>query len=237
MAGKVLVEPRKKFTIKNKLSEWAVLATPSSGIPRMTADGFRDLVRHQSNDRLLELCLLEDLTPYVFEPKPAAWDMFRNELASDLGVSQNDIRVVGSGRFGFSTRPDRNLAGFRDRSDIDVVVVNSNTFDELWFSLLHAAYPRGSAAGTLGGWLKKRRSEVYTGWITPLGIHIDHEIFGEKASPVLNLRTRWFNALKKASRHPPRRHEKVNGRLYRTWRHAELYHLNCLAELRKSLFQ
>ena len=32
-----------------------------------------------------------------------------------------------------------------------------------------------------------------------------------------------------------RRHEDITGRLYRTWEHAELYHLHSLASLRKSL--
>ncbi|MGH6753555.1 MAG: hypothetical protein ACRERC_08960, partial [Candidatus Binatia bacterium] len=69
----------------------------------------------------------------------------------------------------------------------------------------------------------------------PQGIHLDMTIYGEKARPVLEFRTRWFNALKRASRHPPRRHQDVTGRLYRSWRHAELYHLDSLVALGRSL--
>lgn len=148
-----------------------------------------------------------------------------------------DIRVVGSGRFGFSTQPGSNLRSFRDTSDIDVIIVNNGLFDQLWLALLNAAYPRPPITDRFGGWLRARRNEVYTGWLTPVEIHLDAKIVGTRAQPVLEFRTRWFNALKQASRYPPRRHENITGRLYRTWRHAELYHLYSLGELRKTLTQ
>lgn len=201
----------------------------------MTTEEFRDLLQQQSDPQLLSSCLHDDRTPYVFEPQPAAWDTFRDELVSGLAVSRPDIRVVGSARFGFSTKPGRNLREFSDTSDIDVVIVNPSLFDQLWLALLDAAYPRPPIAQKLGGWLQTRRNEVYTGWLTPMEIRLDFRIVGPRAKPVLDFRTRWFNALKKASRHPPRRHEDITGRLYRSWRHAELYHLHSLAALRRTL--
>jgi len=201
----------------------------------MTAEEFRNLLNERSDMDLLDPCLYNDVPPYVFEPQPAAWDAFRDELVTELDVSRADIRIVGSARFGFSTKPWMNLRAFRDASDIDVVVVHAHLFDQLWFALLDAAYPRGSTIQKCGGWLRDSRYELSTGWLTPLNIRLDAKIFGTKAKPVLEFKARWFNALKKASRHPTRRHEDVKGRLYRTWQHAELYHLNSLAELRKTL--
>ena len=201
----------------------------------MTSGEFRHLIEEQTDEQLLGPCLHDDFIPYVFDLKPETWDMFRDELALLLGVSRMDIRVVGSGRFGYSMKPWKDLVTFKDSSDIDVVIVNADLFDELWLSLLLAAYPRRPFTQKVGGWLRKRRNEIYTGWITPLKIRLDMSIFGAKAKPVLEFRTRWFNALQRVSRHPPRRHEDVEGRLYRTWRHAELYHLHVFAALRKSL--
>jgi hypothetical protein len=201
----------------------------------MTSEEFRNLLQQQSDLQLLDPCLRNDETPYVFEPQPASWSTFRDELASELNAAPQDIRVVGSGRFGFSMKPGHNLRSFRDTSDIDVVVVNEELFDRLWLALLDAAYPRGAINTKFGGWLNTRRNELYTGWLTPLEIRLDLKIFGSKAKPVLDFNVRWFNALKKASRHPVRRHEDITGRLYRTWRYAELYHLDSLATLRKTL--
>lgn len=201
----------------------------------MTSAEFLDLVQQQSDLQLLNPCLRDDRTPYVFQPNPETWDTFRDELVSGLDVSSADIRVVGSGRFGFSMKPYFNLKSFDDTSDIDVVIVNPDLFDQLWVALLDAAYPRSPITEKFGGWLQRRKNELYTGWLTPLEIKLDSKFFGPKARPVLDFNTRWFNALKKASRHPPRRHEDVTGRLYRTWQHAEFYHLNSLAALRKTL--
>jgi hypothetical protein len=223
------------LNLLTRLSAKSSLSPVLLQLDTMDPQEFRALTAEKTDQELLGTCLREDITPYVFEPKPMAWNTFRDEISSQLNVSRADIRVVGSGRLGFSLKPYNNLARFRDKSDIDVVIVNSDAFDELWLALLDAVYPRQPAINKLGGWLKERRNEVYTGWITPLGIRVDMKIWGDKVRPVLDFKTRWFNALKEASRHPPRRHENIQGRLYRTWRHAELYHLDSLAALRKSL--
>ena len=201
----------------------------------MTPGEFRDLIDARTDSELLEPCLLDEQPPYVFEPEPDTWDTFRDEIVSALPITRADIRVVGSARFGFSMKPGRNLRRFTDTSDIDVVIVNQSLFDELWIALLEAAYPRSPATEMMRNWFRSRRYELYTGWLTPIEMGLDRRILGDKVRPVLEFRTRWFNALKQASRHPPRRHEDIQGRLYRTWRHAELYHLSSLADLRRSL--
>lgn len=201
----------------------------------MTADDFRDLLDAETDLQLLDRCLRRDFTPYVFEPRPAAWTDFRAELAGSLGIAAEDITVVGSGRFGVSLKPGKNLKQFTDASDIDVAIINAGLFDRFWIALLEAAYPRHPYTGMVGGWLRERRNEIYTGWLTPLKIKVDHRIFGRRSSEVVTLRSTWFDALKVAGRHPPRRHSDIRGRLYRTTRHAELYHQSSLKALRRSL--
>ena len=203
----------------------------------MTAEEFKTHVNRQSDADMIGLCLREDQTPYVFESDPPKWDSFREFLSTKLAVAQADIRVVGSARLGFSMKPGKNLKSFSDTSDIDVVIVNTRLFDALWLSLLRAAYPRPPATNTnrLGGWLESRRNELYTGWLTPLEIRLDLKIYGPKARPIVDFNSRWFNTMKLASQIPPRRHEDITSRLYRSWDHAELYHLHSLGELRKSL--
>jgi len=201
----------------------------------MTPDEFRERLRGRAEAELLGQCLLDESTPYVFYTAPQSWNTFRDELVARLGVDRSDIRIVGSGRLGFSLKPGLNFRGFRDTSDIDVVIVNGALFDQLWISLLEAAYPRPPITNRLSGWLQSRRNELYTGWLTPLEIKLDLKIIGTRAKPVLDFNLRWFDALKHASKHPPRRHQDITGRLYRTWRHAELYHLHSLAELRKGV--
>src|SRR6185369_6827782 len=178
----------------------------------MTPDEFRDLIEHRTDQQMLDPCLLEDDAPYVFAPIPETWDSFRDALADNLSVSRADIRIVGSGRFGFSLKPGYRLRTFRVESDIDVVIVNPDLFDQLWIALLGAAYPRPPIRERFAGWLAERRNELYTGWLTPRDINLDIRILGERARPALNFKTQWFNAIKLASRYPPRRHADITSR-------------------------
>ena len=201
----------------------------------MTRDEFRPLLQQHIDANLLNVCLNDAATPYVFDTDEGAWNAFRDEFVHRIGVARDDIRVIGSGRFGFSMKPGNNLRSFADTSDVDVVVVSSDFFDRAWLALLEAAYPRDITSHLLGGWLQKGRNELYTGWLTPMAIKLDIRIFGVKAKPILTLKGQWFEALKRASQHPVKGFETLNGRVYRTWRHAELYHLNSLEALRASL--
>jgi hypothetical protein len=199
----------------------------------MTPTEFRELIAGNNDATLLDVTLRSEDAPFAFELNPANWDSFRTSVSADLGVEATDIRIVGSGRLGFSLKPGNNLRTFQDTSDIDVVVVNRDAFDDLWLSLLRAAYPRPPI--DFGSRLQQCRKNLYTGWITPDEIRLDLRILGEKARPVLQTRTKWFNCLKGASKFPSRRHEDIHARLYRTWEHAELYHLHSIASLRNSL--
>src|SRR5581483_7189643 len=199
----------------------------------MRSAEFRSLMSTTKDSDLLDVCLRNQDVPFVIGSK-AAWDDFRGALVFALPLSQDDIRIVGSARLGFSLKPRNNLRRFRVTSDIDVVVVNEPLFDWLWIALLTAASPRHAVFRGAGRWDQPGRSELFAGWLTPLLVHMDRKILGAKAAPIFEFKTKWFNALKEAARHPAKRHRDINGRLYRTWQHAELYHLHSLSELRTS---
>lgn len=203
----------------------------------MTPQEFRDLANDRTDEQLVDLCLSDTDTPFVFDTEPNNWARFRQAISEALGIGPADIRVVGSGRFGFSLKPGCNLRRFQDTSDIDLAITNEGAFDGLWDAILAAAYPRPPISIRPGGWMEKLRNELYTGWISPRKLAMDVRLFGNKALPVIEFRTRWFDTLKGASRHAVRRHEDIQGRLYRTRRHLELYHLNSVASLRRSLSQ
>jgi hypothetical protein len=201
----------------------------------MTPAEFRDLLAGADDTVMLDVTLHSDVAPFVFEIDVPKWDTFRMDLAEKLDIDVADIRVVGSGRLGFSLKPGNNLRAFQDTSDIDVVVVNDGAFDKLWMLLLHAAYPRSGVDYGSRTALGAARNEMYTGWISPTNIRFDARIRGPRVLPALEMRTKWFDTLQIASQYPPRPHESINCRLYRTWAHAELYHLHSISVLKTSL--
>jgi hypothetical protein len=201
----------------------------------MQADEFRTMMAGAADADLLAACLLSEEKPFVCDDD-AKWASFRQALADGvLGLAPGDVRVVGSGRHGFSMRPRAHFKAFGDESDIDVVVVNEAIFDQLWIALLVAAYPRLAANREIGNWDVPGRAELFAGWLTPTSIHMDWSIVGARGTPLSQFKARWFNALKVAAGHSTKPHNDITGRLYRTWRHAELYHLFSIAQLRRSL--
>lgn len=183
----------------------------------------------------MQTCLHADDVPFVFAEEPAKWNVFTARCVADLGVDREGIRVVGSGRLGYSLKPGMGLSPFRDDSDVDLVIVNEALFDEVWEKLLRAQYPRDLIPHGTGGWLTTRQRELYMGWLYPHGVRVDLRIYGEKARPLRQFSAHWFNTLKRASRDSASPYEDVKGRLYRTWFHADLYYRNSLTQLRASL--
>lgn len=201
----------------------------------MRPSEFRDLLKENGDADLLDVCLRRDEVPFICADA-ASWSEFRKAMVQEVaGLAAPDIRIVGSARFGFSMKPRNHLRAFTEDSDIDVVVVSDALFDQLWVALLTAAYPRLAATREIGKWDMPGRQELFAGWLTPTAIHMDWKIIGQRGVPLFQFKQRWFSALKLAARHAARPHHDVQGRLYRTWQHAELYHLHSIAQLRRSL--
>jgi hypothetical protein len=201
----------------------------------MNVADFQDLMASKSDADMLPVCLTSEEKPFVCNDD-LKWTAFRQALVDGVkGLTLADVRVVGSGRHGFSTRPRARFKAFGDNSDIDVVVVNETIFDEVWIALLVAAYPRLAANREIGRWNVEGREELFAGWLTPTSIHMDWRILGSRGKPLSEFKLKWFSALKVAAGHSTTPHQDITGRLYRTWRHAELYHLFSIAQLRRSL--
>lgn len=76
---------------------------------------------------------------------------FRAAISDTVGVSEGDVRLVGSARFGLSMSPSKGVRPFNDQSDLDVVIVSSGLFNEVWGEF-RSAYYNGYT------WVKSRHS-------------------------------------------------------------------------------
>jgi hypothetical protein len=107
--------------------------------------------------------------PFIFS-NDADTARFQETVATALGIppETSDICIVGSARTGFSLDPDRFGAPFRQTSDIDVAVVHSGLFDEVWRTMLAWDYlTMRNRAQPEQRWLYDRHHEVWSGWCNP----------------------------------------------------------------------
>jgi len=176
-------------------------------------------------------------TPYAFREYPERFEVLRRFLARALKVPQENILVVGSGRIGFSLSPDNFPRQFSDASDIDVLVHDQFLFDEIWTILLKWHYPNryGGLYGVDRHWAAERKKEVYWGWLQPERIEFPDLSLPRTLQPLRDICTTWFNAFRGLSLEPGFSGRNVSGRLYRTLKHASLYHLDGLRQIKQSL--
>ncbi|WP_417505833.1 hypothetical protein [Marinomonas gallaica] len=147
---------------------------------------------------------------------------FKKLIASSLDVHIRDIAIVGSGKLGFSIKPDNDTPGFypfksfdfnfdkdneRQKSDLDVAIVSSSLFDEQLLSIYEHTdcYMDSVFKGrnSLGKYVLK-------GWIRPDLLPSEYKI-----SPTIeSIR----NDLEKEYE------RDVNIGIYKSWRFFESYH-------------
>ena len=176
--------------------------------------------------------------PYVFREAPHLMGALRSHLCKELGILAESTIIIGSAKTGFSLSPDAIFRQFSDESDIDVLIVDEQIFDDIWKIVLRWHYPRRRGlAGVDGPWGRQRRRDLYWGWFMPDKIRYEGLSFPEVLKPLRDISTRWFNAFKGLSRFPEFSRRNITGRLYRTWDHALLYHTDGLRQIKESLVE
>jgi hypothetical protein len=111
----------------------------------MILDDFKKYCIMLNPDVFVQKYLIEDETFFFSKVKNGEEFNFKKDIASTLNVHIRDIIIVGSGKFGFSIKPNDSTEGlylFREfdynfkmissekKSDIDVAIVSSYLFDK-----------------------------------------------------------------------------------------------------------
>ena len=86
---------------------------------------------HREKLSFLRLWMAEG-TPYAFRDSPMLYQVSREWLASELGISPRNVTVIGSGRMGFSLAPHPDFGRlFSEESDLDYSIISDTWFDRL----------------------------------------------------------------------------------------------------------
>lgn len=149
---------------------------------------------------------------------------FRAAIADSAGVSPDDIRLVGSSRFGVSMnpKPEKLFREFNARSDLDVVIVSEKLFSEIWDAFLKAHY---------GGykWIKGRHGEdVFRKFISLLGAE-------RYQTDYLRDTSRRLDGMKKQVLLATGLNRELKYRIYHNWDAALDYHASGVMALQRIL--
>lgn len=123
----------------------------------MEADEFKEMIKLSNADDFCREQLFS-MENWLFDTSAdneiiGNYEQFRAAISEVSGVNPDDIRLVGSARFGFSMspKPEKRFRAFHDGSDLDVVIVSEGLFAEVWNEFL-TAYYNGYT------WIKHRHS-------------------------------------------------------------------------------
>jgi hypothetical protein len=204
----------------------------------MNAEEFKEILLEKELEKVVAEYIFTGV-PYVFRDWKEGFETLRSHLCDNLGIRRKEnVEVVGSARVGFCLDPDSFGRGFSEKSDIDVVVVDEKLFDEMWKILLNWNYPkRFRLIGNDHKWAKERMEDLYWGWFRPDKIRYAGLSFPDALKPLRDISALWFNAFKSISQVKGFASLEVSGRLYRTWEHVIMYHVDGLRKIRESVKQ
>ena len=146
----------------------------------------------------------------------------QSRISQQFNIDPDRVRVVGSGKLGFSIVADKRYRPFARTSDIDVAIISDVLFDRIWLDVV--AYDAKALS-----WPERKRKfrkYLFNGWIRPDALP-DSEHF-----PTTREWWKFFKELSGALRGGQFR---INGGLYRTVEFLQRYQLRSVAECRTSL--
>lgn len=162
-------------------------------------------------------------SPHLFEGDEASYRSLKQVITESTGVEPSNVEVVGSAKIGYSLSPHKFPSPFHAKSDVDLIIVSSDLFDQAWLDILHAATEsRNRYSPRLLEYLDDHRSRhfIFDGWVWP-----------DEITRCLGIGPKWFETLKRLGPACGREERDFHTRLYKSWDHARAYHRKGLRSL------
>lgn len=177
---------------------------------------FVDELRRLGVDAVVNYYLLEGI-PAFFANNWEGYCQFKEIFANKLNVHPKTVMLVGSGRWGFSTSPDKFPQLFdkgEKQSDLDVVIADSALFDRTWRELCEYEMnesPKGVALENF----QRRRHLLYRGTLDPTTFPIE-----------MNFHRYWNDILKELSefRWNDGTSRRVEAWIFKDWHFLQKYY-------------
>lgn len=197
---------------------------------------FRESCLKEKSDIVVQKHLIEGVS-YFFEKHIGDERQefyFKKDLSMSLEVHLRDIVIVGSGKLGFSIKPDKDNPSFypfkkfdfdvekeidSDPSDLDIAIVSSSLFDKQLFEIYN--HTNGYTSNYGSSDKKSFAYYILKGWVRP-----DYIPKGYKISPSIeDIQTKYKQEFGR----------KINLGIYKSWYFFENYHKNNIHNIQLNL--
>lgn len=154
-------------------------------------------------------------------------DEFKDIVSSNIGVSFNNVMMVGSGKVGFSLSPKKNFKAFeldsesKKKSDIDIAIISQDLFKNFW-DLYRKSY--NVKFQSVYSYISR---EIYRGYINERNLR-----------EIDSCRKEWLalsNNSNKLLRSKLYLKHDITYRIYRSWEDFEEYNLNSLERMKEKV--
>jgi hypothetical protein len=179
----------------------------------MTKDEFERIIQEKPIPEFVQEYLFDGV-PYCFKDNPNIFNTFRQTICSKFNIHPQNLTIVGSAKIGFSLSPDKYGRPFSDASDIDVVLVSEELFQDLWLKLIEF---KKTTVYRLNKYHQNRFYELQA-------ILFYGSIRLDMISSDFPFAREWwefFNILSTDKRFGPR---QVRAMIFKSWRHVSYYY-------------
>jgi len=145
----------------------------------------------------------------------------RIKVADFFKIHPNEILVVGSAKLGFSIAPLKRYRLFGDNSDIDIVIVSSRLFDDIWRNVFELWKQKIM-------WDREEtfKDYLFQGWVRP------DKLPNSNLYPLTKDWWEFFRKLTSSSEFGP---YKIAGALYKDWSYLESYQNSAAQDCKNEL--
>jgi hypothetical protein len=206
----------------------------------LSAEDLRSLLVAMDNFGVVAKVFFLEGLPFVFSQSPMKYLIFREQVADRFSIGYQDVCIVGSAKLGFSPSPYKFGRPFAETSDVDVVIISGEMFDEgthELFSHLHHLGPPHDFNNTADVAVGAREWRLYKEGVR----NFIYENFNPSHLPENNaLQNEIFSNISSTSAlflalEPQVFVSKIRCRIFRHWRAAEAYYINTLRVLKRQL--
>ena len=134
-------------------------------------------------------------------------------------IDYNNVIIVGSGKLGFSIKPNKRYVEFGEDSDIDIAIISPKLFEEIWDEVTlyienNISYPK---------YPKFCEKLSQNGWIRPDYL------------PQIKIKNDWFDYFRLLTNSKKFSDYNLTAGLYYNYKFLENYQLKCIKQCKENL--